>query len=57
MCVGRRLGAGWEGDFEAENALVGGVGESVFVEDVEGGEWGAGFDEFGVLGCGMSDAE
>lgn len=47
-----RLGAGWEGDFEAEDAFVGGVGEFIFVEDVERGEWGAGLMSLGFWDAG-----
>ena len=39
--VWRSTGSRWEGDFEAEDRFVGGVGEFVFVDDFEDGEGGA----------------
>lgn len=36
-----RAGAGWEGDFETDDAFVGGVGELVLVHELKCREWGA----------------
>jgi len=40
--VWRSTGSRWEGDFEAEDRFVGGVGEFVFVDDRAVGVGGAG---------------
>jgi hypothetical protein len=39
--VWRSAGSGWEGDLEADDAFVGGVGKSVLVHKLKCREWGA----------------